>query len=141
MVLSRSAGGVVFNRGRVLLVLQDSIIWSFPKGKVESGESDLEACRREIFEEAGLSNLIFLRELGSYQRQKIGLKGEDLKSVRKEIVLFLFRSRRSKLRFDGREITDAAWFDVGDVSKTLTHRADRAFFDGLVSKGFLKGLY
>jgi 8-oxo-dGTP diphosphatase len=52
-------GGIIFNHRReVLLILRDqapaSGFWSIPGGKLESGESLIEACQREIKEETGL---------------------------------------------------------------------------------------
>lgn len=53
-------GGVVRDHdGRVLLVLRgrepDKGRWSVPGGKVEPGETDVEACAREVLEETGLA--------------------------------------------------------------------------------------
>ena len=56
----RAAGAVVFRRserGIRLLVLRAYKNWDFPKGLVEPGESELEACKREVQEETGLSAL------------------------------------------------------------------------------------
>ena len=58
----RSAGAVVFrrtSRGVQLLVLRAYANWDFPKGEIESGENDLEAARREVAEETGLTELDF----------------------------------------------------------------------------------
>lgn len=56
----RAFGGVVFDgRGRVLLVEPanhyDGYIWTFPKGRGVSGETDEEAAVRETREEAGVA--------------------------------------------------------------------------------------
>ncbi|MGA8050944.1 MAG: bis(5'-nucleosyl)-tetraphosphatase [Burkholderiales bacterium] len=58
----RAAGAVVFRRterGARLLVLRAYRNWDFPKGLVELGESELDAARREIAEETGISELDF----------------------------------------------------------------------------------
>lgn len=52
-------GGIVIDpEGRLLLVLRGrepgAGLWSIPGGKVEPGESLLEAARREVFEETAL---------------------------------------------------------------------------------------
>jgi len=57
-----SAGVIVVRRGgdtwRYLL-LRAYNYWDFPKGVVEAGEDPLEAARREVEEETGLTNLVF----------------------------------------------------------------------------------
>jgi len=58
----RAAGAVVFRRaerGVRLLVLRAYRNWDFPKGRVEPGESELEAAKREVAEETGLEVLDF----------------------------------------------------------------------------------
>jgi 8-oxo-dGTP pyrophosphatase MutT (NUDIX family) len=57
-----AAGAVVFRRtggGVRLLVLRAYKNWDFPKGRVEPGESELDAARRECAEETGLTELDF----------------------------------------------------------------------------------
>ncbi len=56
----RAAGAVVFRRterGIRLLVLRAYKNWDFPKGMVDPGEEQIDAARREIAEETGLSGL------------------------------------------------------------------------------------
>lgn len=58
----RAAGAVVFRRterGVRLLVLRAYRNWDFPKGRIEPGESELEAAKREVAEETGLAALEF----------------------------------------------------------------------------------
>ncbi len=69
-----SAGGVVVRRedDRLLIALVGGegarTGYILPKGGVEPGETLVEAARREIGEEAGLSQLVFLGELGAQAR-------------------------------------------------------------------------
>ena len=56
----RSAGAVVFRRtanGVKLLLLRAYNNWDFPKGLVETGEEQLDAARREVKEETGLTDV------------------------------------------------------------------------------------
>jgi 8-oxo-dGTP pyrophosphatase MutT (NUDIX family) len=58
----RAAGAVIFRRtpqGVRFLVLRAYANWDFPKGLVEAGERELDAARREVAEETGLSDLDF----------------------------------------------------------------------------------
>ncbi len=52
-----AAGGCVFNpHGEVLLIFRRGR-WDLPKGKIDPGESPLQAALREVEEETGLSHL------------------------------------------------------------------------------------
>jgi 8-oxo-dGTP pyrophosphatase MutT (NUDIX family) len=52
------AGAVIAHAGRVLLIRRASpagaLLWSFPSGKVDPGESASQAAAREALEEAGV---------------------------------------------------------------------------------------
>ena len=73
MKKTHSAGGVVTNQeGKVLVVSQHGTSWSLPKGHIDPGETALAAARREIYEESGIRDLEFVRELGTYERYRIG---------------------------------------------------------------------
>jgi len=62
MMLVNSAGIVVtkqVSKETQYLLLKSYKYWDFPKGKVEVGETQLEAAKRETFEEARLDDLKF----------------------------------------------------------------------------------
>jgi 8-oxo-dGTP pyrophosphatase MutT (NUDIX family) len=93
MKRTHSAGGVVLNPdGEVLVVCQHGNSWSLPKGHIDLGEDALEAAKREIYEESGITKLELVRELGSYERYRIGLNGGESRSELKVITMFLFRT-------------------------------------------------
>ena len=76
---SRAAGAVVFRRGERgirILILRAYRNWDFPKGRIEPGEEDLAAARREVAEETGLGDLEFpfgdeFRETVPYAGNKV----------------------------------------------------------------------
>jgi len=126
---TKSAGGVVLNKDNdVLVVNQHSRAWSLPKGHIEDGEDMLEAARREIHEESGISKLQFVRKLGSYQRHKIGLSGDDDVSEYKTITMFLFTTDQSELKPLDDDNPCARWVNKEEVTDLLTHQKDRDFF-------------
>jgi 8-oxo-dGTP pyrophosphatase MutT (NUDIX family) len=89
MKQTESAGGIVLDRdGLILVVNQNSTSWSLPKGHIEEGEDKLTAARREIYEEAGITELSLVRNLGFYQRYKIGIDGVEDESELKTIYMF-----------------------------------------------------
>lgn len=128
-----SAGGVVLDdRGRVLLVNQRGNSWSLPKGHVDDGEDLLMAARREILEESGISELRLIRELGHYERPRIGKHGGDDPSEIKTLHFYLFRTNQTVLAPQDKDNPEARWVEPDAVAGLLTHPRDRAFFEGIV---------
>jgi ADP-ribose pyrophosphatase YjhB (NUDIX family) len=133
MMHTESAGGVVVNpEGRVLLVSQHGTSWSLPKGHLEAGETPLEAARREIREESGVSRLELVRPLGSYSRHRLGADGGEDRSELKTIHLFLFRTDATDLAPLDADNPEARWVERGRVAEMLTHAKDREFFDSIL---------
>ncbi len=69
IVREPTAGGIVFRRnekgGVEILLIQDAKDrWTIPKGHIEEGENAQATARREIGEEAGLTNVDMLGWLG-----------------------------------------------------------------------------
>jgi ADP-ribose pyrophosphatase YjhB (NUDIX family) len=126
---THSAGGVVVNKkGQVLIVNQRGKSWSLPKGHVETGEETLAAARREIYEESGLSDLEYLKPLGTYERQRIGLHGGEDGSETKVLTFFLFHCEGGTPRPIDPDNPEARWVEKNEVAKMLTHPKDREFF-------------
>jgi 8-oxo-dGTP pyrophosphatase MutT (NUDIX family) len=129
---TRSAGGVVVNEdGEVLVVSQHGTSWSLPKGHIDPGEDALAAAKREIYEESGIRDLELIRELGSYERYKIGLDGGEERSELKVITMFLFRTREKVLKPVDPDNPEARWVEKSKVPLLLTHEKDKEFFRGV----------
>jgi len=68
IVREPTAGGVVFRRNNddieILLIQDAKDRWTIPKGHIEEGETAKQTAKREIGEEAGLSNVDVLNWLG-----------------------------------------------------------------------------
>ena len=79
MRTTHSAGGVIVNRGKVVIVNQKGRSWSLPKGHIDTGENKLETAQREIAEETGITDLNYIKELGTYQRPKLNSENKDNK--------------------------------------------------------------
>jgi ADP-ribose pyrophosphatase YjhB (NUDIX family) len=129
MKKTRSAGGVVLNdEGEVLVVSQRGRSWSLPKGHIDRGEDALAAAKREIYEESGVSDLELVRELGTYERNKISVDGGEDRSERKAITMFLFRTREKTLKPVDPDNPEARWVEKSQVATLLTHEKDQEFF-------------
>ena len=135
MIHTESAGGVVVNgAGQVLVVNQKGTSWSLPKGHVEEGEDALAAARREIHEEAGVTQLEYLGDCGAYTRYKIGADGGEDESELKTIRMFLFRTKQAVLFPTDGDNPEARWVEREEVASFLTHPKDREFFASLLER-------
>lgn len=135
MTTSASSGGVILGRdGRVVVVDQDGLTWSLPKGRLESGENELAAALREIEEETGLTKLKLIRKLGDYERHAMGLKGEDLTDQLRHITMYLFTTDETELKPKDPANPEARWVDIDKVAELLTHPKDKEFFEKCCSQ-------
>jgi ADP-ribose pyrophosphatase YjhB (NUDIX family) len=126
---TKSAGGVVLNRKKqVLVVNQRGNAWSLPKGHVENDESVKETAKREIYEESGIGELKFIKELGEYNRYRISKDGGDDESEMKTIFMFLFSTDQEALEPKDPDNPEARWIDKDKVAELLTHKKDKEFF-------------
>lgn len=124
-----SAGGIVTNGdGKILVVSQHGTSWSLPKGHIDPGEDPLAAAKREIYEESGIYELQFVRELGTYRRYKIGANGGEDASELKTITMFLFRTTQDDLQPTDPDNPEARWVPKSEVAALLTHPKDKEFF-------------
>lgn len=131
-----AGGGVIVNsKGQIAVVNQNNDSWSLPKGKREAGEDQLSAARREIYEETGLTELKFVKELGDYERYRIGYggQGEDHATLT-HFRMFLFRTDQDKLASQVPDITGARWVDREEVARILTHPKDKEFFLSIIDQ-------
>ena len=129
MKSTQTAGEVVLNQqGLVLVVSQNGNSWSLPKGHIDEGENKLQAAIREIYEESGINELELVKDLGSYERYRIGLNGEDDKSELKQIFMFLFKTNQEVLKPLDPTNPEARWIEKEKVAELLTHKKDKEFF-------------
>ncbi|MBI4032450.1 NUDIX domain-containing protein [Candidatus Berkelbacteria bacterium] len=93
----RSAGGVVIRQdeteGIQVLVIKDSHgRWSFPKGRIEVGETAQAAAEREVNEEVGIETLRLIAPLGVSDFWFVDKWEAPGEKVHKTIELFLFET-------------------------------------------------
>ena len=121
MVVVRAAGGIIVRDGSVLLVHRPKYDdWSFPKGKLEEGESWEEGAVREVEEETGLHCAV----------------GELIGSTSYLVVQGPKEVRYYRMTGDGEacarnEVDDVRWVPLAEARDVLTHEHDRALLDRL----------
>ena len=132
-MIRKSAGGVVVGlNGKVIVVNQNGDSWSLPKGHVDEGETALQAAKREIHEEAGVTELELVKKLGEYERPRIGKdgQGDDATEI-KQITMFLFTTIQQDLEPIDLGNPQAEWLDIGQVADRLTHQKDKEFYESI----------
>ena len=126
----RAAGGIVardVGDGLEVLVVHRPRYedWSFPKGKVESGESDEECALREVEEETGLVCALG-EELPSTSY-------DDTAGLPKRVRYWRMRATAGELHF-AHEVDDARWLSVERAAALLTYERDRRLLDALIDR-------
>ena len=109
-VVTRQEGGLIY----VALIVESSRPgYVLPKGRLEAGETILEAAHREIEEEAGLSDLTLVTKLGVEER--LSLK----KVAWKKVHYFLFTTNQVEGKPTDTEKTyELHWFSLDDLPTT-----------------------
>ena len=97
--------------------------WTFPKGKLERGETEEECALREVEEETGLRCTLG-RELDSTTYR-------DSRGRRKRVRYWLMEVEAGgALRFE-HEIDEARWLTFDDAAELLSYERDIALVDSL----------
>jgi 8-oxo-dGTP pyrophosphatase MutT (NUDIX family) len=129
---SRAAGGIVIGDGGTIAMVRGkgSEYWLFPKGHIEDGESDEDAARREIQEEAGAGPLEYIDDLGSYERPPLAQLASGNITEMKEIHMFLFSAvpGASLSPEDAEEIDEAMWVPYREVAERIGNTKDKVWF-------------
>lgn len=117
----RAAGGIVVRDGRVLVVHRlRHEDWSFPKGKLEPGESWEVAALREVEEETGLRC-----ELGDELGRTHYDVAEDPKEVRYYRLTCAGEPRAQN------EVDEVRWATPAEARVLLTYAYDRQLLDAV----------
>ena len=117
----RAAGGIIVRDGAVLLVHRPKYDdWSFPKGKLEAGESWEDGAVREVEEETGLHCAV----------------GELVGSTSYPVLQGPKEVRYYRMTCDGEaraqnEVDDVRWLPFDEARALLSHERDRALLDRL----------
>ncbi len=123
-----SAGGIVINDGKVLMIKNAALrdpnkaYWGFPKGHIDAGEKSEEAAVREIKEETGIEVEI-VKKLGD-SRYVFTKNGEKIFKV---VVYFLFKYLSGDIKPQELEVLDVKWAEPEEALKLLSFQKDKDF--------------
>jgi len=134
VVYERSAGGVLLDGDRVLLIrglnLKGEPVWTFPKGLVEKSEKPEQTALREVREETG-----YEAEIVRPLEPSIYWFYRDGQRVKKRVDWFLMRPLRKAGEHD-REVLETEWVPVKEAFERLRYRADRMLLEEILEEGY-----
>lgn len=131
--LIRSAGGVVLRYQAVLLIRvsdgKGRPIWSFPKGRLDAGETPAQAALREVLEETGWRCRIEADlSTTEYWFQREGRR------FRKTVVWFKMSPIEQAGAPDG-EVEDVQWVDREEALTRLSYASDVMLLSQAIAQG------
>lgn len=123
MLHEKSCGAIVYRKfhGNIEILLIKHINsghWSFPKGHVESDETEMETAKREIKEETSIDVMIdpTFRETVTYSPRRDTVK---------VVVYFLAKARNVNFVPQEGEIAEIRWVDLAHAVNLLTYENDK----------------
>jgi ADP-ribose pyrophosphatase YjhB (NUDIX family) len=123
-VVQAAGGLVVRRRGGVLQIVvvhrPAQADWSYPKGKLECGETHEEAAQREVREETGMTCRL-LRFVGHVEY--IDRKGRP-----KVVAYWLMAPESGTFEVNG-EVDELRWLDLPEAGRFLSYERDRELLD------------
>ncbi len=115
-----------------LLIQHNAGHWAFPKGHPEKGETDLEAARRELAEETGITG-VQLDEQHPFEEHYTFTKRSG-KQVSKRVVYFLGRvASGHAVVLQEEEVSAHAWGDEARTRERITFDEGKALFDQVLA--------
>ena len=126
-----AAGGIIIDESsdsrRVLLVHRPRYDdWTFPKGKLDPGETIEEAAIREVREETGLKCRI-IRKLAV--ARYLSRKRHQGRLIPKVVHYFLMERSSRRIKVPGDEVDIALWVELDEALQKLTYAQDKKLLD------------
>ena len=120
----KSCGAIVYRKhyGNTEILLIKHIksgYWSFPKGHMEDGETEIETAVREIKEETNIDISI---DDSSFRETVVFNPRRD---TRKEVVYFVARALSNDCVPQEDEISDIRWVEIGQAASHLAYDNDK----------------
>jgi 8-oxo-dGTP diphosphatase len=134
--LIRAAGGIVVRtafggRVEVACIFREARgDWTFPKGKLDVGETFEEGALREVFEETGMQCHVV---------RFVGTTNYTHRKGKPKIVVYYLMSADEDAGFEANdEVDELMWLPLEDVRDHLTWDRDQELFDMVIELPELK---
>lgn len=103
--------------------------WDFPKGRLEPGESGIEAAKREAFEEASIKDFELVPE---FKETIQYFTRRDGKFIPKFVALFLAEAKADKVKLSW-EHDKYQWLSYAEASEIVKHKEMKKALDAAES--------
>lgn len=122
MAYEKSCGCVIYRIAdvmRILIIKQSrNGNWSFPKGHVEDGETEIQTATREVLEEVGL-------RIKTKEGFRETIHYNPRANVNKDVVYFIAESKTGRVRLQKEEVSDYKWVRPEQAFKILSFVNDK----------------
>ena len=132
----KNVGIVVCKKGKVLLCArakEKGFQWQFPQGGIEDGEDFVEAGKRELYEETGITNVSLIRTISNPIRYDFpkNVKFNQFCGQEQYWVLFEFLGEDKEIKFDINpncvEFKAFQWVDIDIAPKEIVYFKKEAY--------------
>lgn len=114
MEKEKSCGAIVYNQNNeVLVVKHNAGHWDFPKGHMETNETEQQTAIREVKEETNI-------DVELYDNYRYEIHYSPKENVEKTVVFFLARNLSNDTHKQDAEIANIGWFKYEDAMSMLT---------------------
>ncbi|MEA3378287.1 MAG: NUDIX domain-containing protein [Nanoarchaeota archaeon] len=118
MPQEKSAGAIIYNKGKYLILHYQAGHWGFPKGNIEKDETEIQTVRREVEEETSIKDIFQVK--GFSKKVSYFFKRQG-KIVHKEVIYFLFESNTDKIKLSDEHLS-AEWLSFYETYHKLTFK-------------------
>lgn len=121
-----SIGAIIFHKNKETqyLLLKYTNYWGFVKGNVEKDETELQTAKREIKEETGITDCIFLK--GFKEKISYFYKLKD-KPIYKEVIFYLAQTKTKEVKLSF-EHEDFKWLPYEEALKLIAFKNSKDSF-------------
>ncbi|MBI3012515.1 MAG: NUDIX domain-containing protein [Elusimicrobia bacterium] len=105
--------------------LEGAVVWTFPKGHLETGETAADAALREVWEETGWNcEILPYRSHRYFMKARYKFKRKNV-PVRKAVTWFLMKPLRKTGKKDDSEILQTNWFSLKRAQEKISYPSDQ----------------